>query len=122
MKLRSLRSDSPVVVAGDHSSGSSSQQIFWYEGDYAAGLRSSDSRADLRGDFATGMRSGPLVMTIGDFATGQRTRPVAALRGDFATGLRARERSGTPSSHRHSAHLGLPRLRYNAVAVDAENA
>ncbi len=67
----------------------------WFEGDVAAGLRTLTSDARVRGDFATGMRSTPLLITTGDFAAGQRTKPPAKLiRGDFATGQRT-ERSAT---------------------------
>jgi hypothetical protein len=60
-----------------------------FDGDFAAGLRRADSGLEVRGDFATGMRSLPVVMTTGDFASGVRTRPTAVLvAGDFATGQR----------------------------------
>jgi hypothetical protein len=78
-----------------------------YDGDFAAGCRRSPSQPDAspRGDFATGMRSTPIRMTIGDFATGLRNRRVAGLvQGDFATGQRAvwrvtPDHGGQPEPH-----------------------
>ena len=43
-----------------------------FHGDFGAGLRSSDSDAGVRGDFATGTRSTSPLMPPGDFATGLR--------------------------------------------------
>ncbi len=76
-----------------------------FHGDFGAGLRSSDSDAGVRGDFATGMTSAPPLMPPGDFATGLRADPAAErVRGDFGTGQRV-NRPGSPG------HYGQPTPR-----------
>ena len=87
------------------------------DGDYAAGLRAFQPGARERGDFATGMRSTPLLMTTADVAAGQRTHPGAEfVRGDFATGQRA-ERTATPTPNIHPALQTRPRRRRSTAPV-----
>ena len=86
-------------------------------GDFAAGLRALQSDARVRGDFATGMRSTPLLITAGDFATGLRThRSAERVRGDFATGQRG-DRTATPSRAVQPAPQGNSRRLHNIVPV-----
>jgi hypothetical protein len=87
------------------------------DGDFAAGQRALQSDARGRGDFATGMRSTPLLITVGDFATGLRThRSAERVRGDFATGQRA-ERTATPSRAVQPTPHGNSRRLHNTVPV-----
>jgi len=87
------------------------------DGDFAAGLRALQSDARVRGDFATGMRSTPLLITAGDFATGLRThRSAERVRGDFATGQHA-ERTAAPSRAVQPAPKGHYRRQHNTVPV-----
>ncbi len=90
-----------------------------YDGDYAAGLRALQSDAREHGDFATGMRSMALFMTIADVAAGQRTYSDAELvRGDFATGQHA-ERSATPSRDGQPApHARARRLQSTVLVAE----
>ncbi len=100
-----------LAANGGRDSRISERPGLWLHGDFAAGVRGSGSDAGVRGDFATGMRITPLLMTIGNFATGMRTRPDAELvRADFATGQRT-ERSPTPSRSARPTRRGLSRLR-----------
>lgn len=87
------------------------------DGDFAAGQRALQSDARVRGDFATGMRSTPLLITAGDFATGLRIhRSAEAVRGDFATGQRG-ERTATPSRAVQPAPQGNSRRLHKIVPV-----
>jgi len=118
-----------LVVIDAHSSSSQSELAAnrgthvpnppsnWSDGDFAAGLRALESGAGVRGDFATGMRSTPLLLTTGDFATGQRTDLAPEpVRGDFATGQRT-ERFETPSPNGQQARRGHSPLWHSTVAV-----
>jgi hypothetical protein len=88
------------------------------DGDFAAGLRALQSGARERGDFATGMRSTPFLITAGDFATGLRThRSAERVRGDFATGQRG-DRIATPSRVVHPAPQGHYRRHNTVPAID----
>jgi hypothetical protein len=89
----------------------------WSEGDFAAGFRTVESDAGARGDFATGMRSTMLSLTVGDFATGLRTRRAAGrVRADFATGQRT-DPTDTPSQDVQPARLGRSRRLHTTVPV-----
>ena len=91
------------------------------EGDFAAGLRTVQSDAGVRGDFATGMRGTTLSLTTGDFATGLRThQTVEPVRGDFATGQHA-QLTDTLSQHLQPAPLRRLRRLHHTVPV-SENA
>jgi hypothetical protein len=107
MEAHSLSSQYRLPANGSDSSNARKQPIMWSDGDFAAGCRGSESLAAVPGDFATGMRSAPRLMTVGSFATGMHTRPAVDLgRGDFATGQRT-ERSNPPidSHHRQRRRL-----------------
>ena len=78
-----------------------------FHGDFGAGLRTLDSDAGVRGDYATGTRITSTVAQAGDYATGLRAHPAAEqVRGDFATGHRG-DRSDSPRHQEQPTH-GLP--------------
>jgi hypothetical protein len=115
MEAHSLSSQYGLAAGGGLGAQRRGRPSVPFVGDFAAGCRSSVSYAGARGDFATGMRSTHLPMTIGGFATGMRTQPVANLPlADFATGQRT-ERLHTPSRHGQPAHEAMFRIRHNAV-------
>jgi len=67
--------------------------------DFARGQRANPDAAWVTGDFATGIRTLPALLTAGDFASGMRTLPASlTVIGDFATGMRtlAAPRSARP--------------------------
>ena len=120
MEAHSLSSQYPLAV-NDGCDSHVRKPSGWLHGDFAAGCRwsESESHASVRGDFATGMRSTPIPMTIGDFATGLRARPDAELvRGDFATGQRT-VRPVTPSRDDQPEDPGFPRPRQQDTAKAA---
>jgi hypothetical protein len=81
-----------------------------FHGDFGAGLRTMDSDAGVRGDFATGTRNPSPLMPPGDFATGLRADPAAErVRGDFGTGQRA-NRSHPQGHHGQPTPRALPAL------------
>ncbi len=81
-----------------------------FHGDFGAGLRTMDSDAGVRGDFATGTRNTSPLMPPGDFATGLRAHAAAErVRGDFGTGQGA-NRSDPQGRYGQPTARALPAL------------
>ena len=89
METQAVVSQNTFAAEVGADSSVASQSGSYLEGDFAAGCRGRLPDTEARGDFATGVRSGRMQMTLGSFATGMATlRGGSLVCGDFATGQR----------------------------------
>jgi len=113
MEAHSMPSQYGLAANGGHAKIRDNPAV--NNGDFAAGCRELESRPGARGDFATGTRSTPLLMTVGDFASGLHTRPAAdVVVGDFASGQRT-GRSHAAIRHGQPARRGVAQLWPNSL-------